>query len=59
MSGRHRAAHFGAMQHDHPLPRALARMRRGHRANAGRGLAAIPGVLYNRRQGDGATTPAA
>jgi len=51
MSGRHRAAHFGAMQHDRPFPRALARMRRGHRANAGRGLAAIPGVLYNRRQG--------
>jgi hypothetical protein len=50
MSGRHRAAHFGAMQHD-SAPRALARMRRGHRANAGRGLAAIPGVLYNRRQG--------
>jgi len=50
MSGRHRAAHFGAMQHGRPLP-ALARMRRGHRANAGRGLAAIPGVLYNRRQG--------
>jgi len=46
MSGRHRAAHFGAMQHDRPL-----RMRRGHRANVGRGLAAIPGVLYNRRQG--------
>jgi hypothetical protein len=58
MSGRHRAAHFGAMQHDRPLP-ALARMRRGHRANAGRGLAATPGVLYNRRKGDGATTPAA
>jgi hypothetical protein len=51
MSGRHRAAHFGAMQHDRPAPGALARMRRGHRANAGRGLAAIPGVLYNRRQG--------
>jgi hypothetical protein len=59
MSGRHRAAHFGAMQHDRPAPRVLARMRHGHRANAGRRLAAIPGVLYNRRQGDGATTPAA
>jgi len=59
MSGRHRAAHFGAMQHDHPLPARLPA--------CGAVIAPMPGAGWPRSQacfttggkGDGATTPAA
>jgi len=59
MSARHRAAHFGAMQHDRLLPARLLA--------CGAVIAPMPGAGWPRsqacsttgRKGDGATTPAA
>jgi hypothetical protein len=59
MSGRHRAAHFGAMQHDRPAPGALARSGAVIAPMLGAGWPRSQACFTTGDKGDGATTPAA